>query len=181
MRKKIIFLLLLTPAIITAQIKGENSKDPFKTTSGTSYEKGDVITLKEASNEGKFAYVYTYKSSLSFGNIVKTVKNVNDVKNLNLKSTNGIKKAINTTKNIAKDDLLKTSITSLKSKVVSDKYVEENALSSEMKDNEYKIKSFKIYTDDETGKQIVHAIAKGKKGKIAILLELAELEGEISK
>lgn len=179
MRKHVIFLLLLTPAILVAQIKGKNSKDPFKTTSGTTYKKGDVITLADASNESKFAYVYTYKSSLSFGNIVKTVKNVNDVKNLSLKNTNGIKNAINTTKNISRDDLLKTSVKSLQNKVVSEKYVSENALEAKMKGNKYKIKSFKIYTDKESEKQVVHAIAKGKKGKIAILIDLAEQEGEI--
>ena len=39
--------------------------------------------------------------------------------------------------------------------------------------------SITSYTDKETGTQIVHAIAKGKGGKVAILIDAAEEKGEI--
>ena len=73
---------MLAPLLTFGQIKGENSKEPFTSIKGTEYKKGTKITLKSPSNKDKFAYVYKFKSSLSFGNIVKTVKNVNDVKNM---------------------------------------------------------------------------------------------------
>lgn len=179
MKTKIIFLLLFTPVIIIGQIKGEKSKDPFTSSKGTNFKTGDVITLKQASNEDKYAFVYKFKSSFSFGNIVKTVKNVNDVANLNVKSTQGIKNAIKTTKSIASNDLVKNSVSSLQNKVVSEKYVKENAWDKKYSGKEYKIKNFKVYTDNETGQQIVHAIAKGKGGKVAILIDAAEEVGEI--
>ncbi len=98
MKKNVIILLLLAPMLVLAQIKGEKSKDPYTSKKGIEYKVGDEIALKNSSNEGKYAFVYKYKSSLSFGNIVKTVKNVNDATNLNLKNTQGIKNAINTSK-----------------------------------------------------------------------------------
>lgn len=179
MKKVTLVMLLLAPMLIVAQIKGEKSKEPFTSQKGKVYKKGDEITLATPSGDGTYAYVYKFKSSLSFGNIMKTVKNVQDVKNLNLKNTQGIKNAINASKSIASNDLLKNSVSSLQNKVVSEKYVEENAWDEKYKGREYKIKSFKIYTDKETGTKIVHAIAKGKGGKIAILIDAAEEKGEI--
>ena len=180
MKKNVIILLLLTPVFVFGQIKGDKSKDPYTTTKGTKFEKKDVIQLATASKDAKFAYAYTFKSNMSFGNLVKTAKNVKDVSNLNVKNTKGIKNAIETAENISDDDLLKSSVESLQNRVVSEKYVSENALASSSTGEKYKIKYFKIYTDDESGKQVVHAIAKGKKGKIAVLLDAAEAAGEIS-
>ncbi|WP_159948794.1 hypothetical protein [Polaribacter septentrionalilitoris] len=179
MKKNLIILLMLAPLLTFGQIKGENSKEPFTSIKGTEYKKGTKITLKSPSNKDKFAYVYKFKSSLSFGNIVKTVKNVNDVKNMNLKNTQGIKNAVNTTKNISKSNLVKGSVTSLQSKVVSKSYVKENAWDKKYSGKEYTIKNFKVYTDEATGIKIVHAIAKGKGGKVAILIDAAEEKGEI--
>ncbi|WP_026775911.1 hypothetical protein [Polaribacter sp. Hel_I_88] len=179
MKTNVIILLLLAPMLVLAQIKGKNSKDPYTSENGTIFKKGDKITLASASKDNSFAYVYKFKNSFSVGNIMKTVKNVNDVANLNVKSTQGIKNAINTTKSVAGNDLLKTSVSNLQNKVVSEKYIEENALATDFSGKTYTIKSFKVFTDDETGKQIVHAIAKGKGGKIAILIDAAQKNGEI--
>ncbi|MFY9242196.1 MAG: hypothetical protein WAO74_04140 [Polaribacter sp.] len=179
MKKNVIILLLLAPMFVLAQIKGENSDEPFTSQKGKEYKVDDVIVLKKASNEGNYAFVYKFKSSLSFGNIVKTVKNVNDVSNLNVNSTQGIKNAINTTKSIASNDLVKNSVASLQNKVVSESYVKENAWDKKYAGQEYTIKSFKVFTDEETGQQIVHAIAKGKGGKVAILIDAAEENDEI--
>ena len=59
-------------------------------------------------------------------------------------------------------------------------HVSENALEASMKGSKFKIKSFKIYTDKDSGDTVVHAIAKGNGKKIAVLLEFAEKTGEIS-
>ena len=179
MKKVILVLLLVAPMLMAAQIKGKSSKDPFTSQKGKEYKKGDVIKLAAPSADATYAYVYKFKSSLSFGNVMKTVKNARDIKNLNLKNTQGIKNAINATKSIAGNDLLKNSVASLQNKVVSEKYVKENAFPAKMSGKGYTIKSFKVYTDEETGTQIVHAIAKGKGGKIAILIDAAEEKGEI--
>lgn len=179
MKKSAIILLLLTPMFVLAQIKGENSKDPFTSANGKEYKVGDDITLKQPSNGDKYAFVYKFKSNFSFGNIVKTVKNVNDVKNLNVKNTNSLKKTIQTTKNLANSNLAKGNISSLQNKVVSESYVKDNAFESKYSGKEYTIKSFKVFTDEETGKQIVHAIAKGKGGKVAIFIDAAEEKEEI--
>lgn len=179
MKKRILIILLLAPMLIMAQIKGKNSKDPFTSAKGTAYKTGDVITLKTPSNKDKYAFVYKFKSSMSFGNLMKTAKNVRNVKNANLKSTKNIKSTINTTKNIANSNLAKGSVTALQNKVVSEKYIKENAFPKKYSGKEYKIKSFKIYTDKETGQKVVHAIAKGKGGKIAILIDAAEEKEEI--
>lgn len=179
MKKNVIILLLLAPMLVIGQIKGKNSKDPYTSSKGVEYKKGDKIILNAPSNEDKFAYVYKFKSSLSIGNVMKTVKNVRDVKNMNLKNTQGIKNAINTTKSITNNDLIKSSVASLQNKVVSEKYISENALNAKMSGNTYVIKSFKVYTDEESGKKIVHAITKGKGGKVAILIEAAEEKEEI--
>lgn len=179
MKKQILVMLLLAPMLIVAQIKGKKSKEPFTSISGKTYKVGDAITLKTPSNEAKYAYVYKFKSSMSLGNIVNTVKNVNNVANLNVSNVNGIKNAINTTKKVANSNLAKGSITSLQSKVVSEKYVKENAWDKKFSGKAYTIKNFKVYTDEETGKQIVHAMAKGKGGKIAILIDAAEEKSEI--
>ena len=45
MRKNVIFLLLFAPAIIVAQITEINSKVPYKSELGTTYKKGNQITL----------------------------------------------------------------------------------------------------------------------------------------
>lgn len=172
-------MLLLAPMLVVAQIKGKNSKEPYTSSKGKEYKKGDVITLATPSNDAKYAYVYKFKSSMSLGNIMKTVKNVNDVANLNLKNTQGIKNAINTTKSISSNDLVKSSVASLQNKVVSEKYVKENAFDKKYAGKTYEIKSFKVFEDTESGQKIVHAIAKGKGGKIAILIDAAEEKGEI--
>ncbi len=172
-------MLLVAPMLAVAQIKGKNSKDPYTSKKGKEYKKGDVIKLATPSNDEKYAFVYKFKSSLSFGNIMKTVKNVNDVANLNVKSTEGIKNAINTTKNLANNELIDSSIASLQNKVVSEKYITENAFDKKYSGKGYTIKNFKIFEDKETGTKIVHAIAKGKGGKIAILIDAAEEKGEI--
>ncbi len=179
MKKNVLILLLLAPLFVMAQIKGEKSKDAFTSMNEKTYNVGDKITLKTPSNEDKYAFVYKFKSSLSFGNIVKTVKNVNDVKNLNVKNTRSIKNAIKTTKNVANSNLAKGSVVSLQNKVVSEKYVKENAFPKKYSGKDYTIKYFKVFTDDETGKKIVHAIAKGKGGKVAILIDAAEEKEEI--
>ena len=179
MKKNLIILFLMTPFIILAQIKGKNSKDPFTSKAGKTYKKGDVIVLKSASNNDKFAYAYKFKSSLSLGNIRKTMQNVNDVKNLNVKSTKGIKNAINTAKSISDNELLNSSIASLQNKVVAESYIKDNALDSNMSGQKYTIKNFKVYTDKESGIKIVHAITKGKGGKVAILIDAAEEKGEM--
>ena len=179
MKKNVIILLLLAPVLAFAQIKGENSKEPFMSSTNKEYKVDDVIILKNPSNSDKYAFVYKFKSNLSFGNIMKTVKNVNDVKNLNTSNVKSIKKAVQTTKNVANRNLAKGSITSLQNKVVSDNYIKENAWDKKYAGKEYKIKSFKVYIDEETGQQIVHAIAKGKGGKIAILIDAAEEKKEI--
>jgi len=179
MKKNVIILLLLSPMLVFAQIKGKSSKDPFTSSNGVEYKVKDKITLKKPSTNSKFAYAYTFKSNMSLGNIMKTAKNIRDVKNLNVNNTASIKKAIQTGKNVSKSNLVKGNMASLQSKVVSDKYVEENALGMDMAGKTYTIKSFKVYIDEETGEKIVHAIAKGKGGKIAILIDAAEEKGEI--
>lgn len=176
MKKNVIILLLLAPMLVVAQIKGKKSKEPFTSTKGITYKIGDAITLKDPSNSDKYAYVYKFKSSMSLGNIMKTVQNVNNVANLNTSSVQGIKNAVNTAKNVAGDKLLASS---LQSKVVSEKYVTENAWDKKYSGKAYEIKSFKVYEDKETGTKIVHAITKGKGGKVAILIDAAEEKGEI--
>ncbi|MFC4268049.1 hypothetical protein [Polaribacter marinivivus] len=176
MKKNVIILLLLAPMLMLAQIKGEKSKEPFTSSKGKTYKVGDAIILKNPSNSDKYAFVYQFKSSMSFGNIMKTVKNVNNVANLNTSNIQGIKNAVNTAKNVAGDKLLASS---LQSKVVSEKYVTENAWDKKYSGKAYEIKSFKVYEDRETGKKIVHAIAKGKGGKVAILIDAAEEKEEI--
>ncbi|MGB5982278.1 MAG: hypothetical protein WBG46_09050 [Nonlabens sp.] len=179
MKNLILCLLFITTAVATAQIKGKSSKEPYTSSNGKVYEKKDVITLKEPSGEDAFVYAYTYKSSMSLGNIRKTLNTARDVKNMNLKNTQGLTNAVRTAKNLSSDEILKTSVRSMQSKAVSEKYREENKLDSSSNGNTYKIRSFKIYTDEETGEQIVHAIAKGKGGKVAILIDAAEEAGEI--
>ena len=180
MKNLLLFIFVFTTALASAQIKGKSSNDPVTSKSGQIYEKNGVIILDQPSSEDGYVYVYKFKSSMSFGNIMKTAKNVRDVKNMNTSNLQGVSNAIKTTKNIANDELLTTSVSmGLQNKVVSERYREEHVMDDSYADREYKIKSFKIYTDDETGEQVVHAIAKGKGGKIAILLDAAEENGEI--
>lgn len=181
MKKQILVMLLLAPMLVLAQVKGKKSKKPFTTSSGTEYQVGDVIQLKKASNTDKFAYVYIYKSGFSLKNITKVVKSVRDVKNLDVSSVQNISNTLDNVNTIANSELVSNAMSQLMGRAVSEKYVEENALSSSKESSKYKIKSFKIYTDKDTGETIVHAIAKGRGKKVAILLEFAEKTGEISK
>lgn len=176
MKKKLIAILLFVPIMVFGQIKGEKSEESFTSESGKTYAVGDNITLKLPSNSDKYAYVYKFKSSLSLGNIVNTVNNARNVANLNTSNIQGIKNGINVAKKVANDKILASS---LQSKVVTEKYVEENAMPKKFEGNAYEIKYFKVYTDEETGKQIVHAITKGKGGKVAILIDAAEEKEEI--
>jgi hypothetical protein len=181
MKKQILVMLLLTPMLVLAQVKGKKSKKAFKTSTGTEYKVGDMIQLKKASNKDKFAYVYINKSGFSFKSIAKAVKSVRDVKNLDVSSVEKISNTIDNVNTIANSELVSGAMSQLMGKAVSEKYVTENELPSSKEKSKYKIKSFKIYTDKDTDEKIVHAIAKGGGKTIAILLEFAEKTGEISK
>lgn len=176
MKNLVLLLLVFSSTMATAQIKGKKVKDPITTKSGKVYEKNGQITLAKASEGDTYVYVYKFKSSLSFSNIKKAVNTARNVKNLNVSNVQGAANAIRTAKDVATDKLLAST---LQNKVVSEKYRKENAVDSSMEGNTYKIKFFKVYTDEETGEKVIHAIAKGKGGKMAILLDAALEAGEI--
>jgi hypothetical protein len=178
MKNKILVMLLLAPMLVFAQVKGKKSKKSFTTSVGTEYKVGDVIELATASNTDKFAYVYINKG-LSLGSITKAVKSVKDAKNLDVKNIKDISNTLDKVNTLANSELVNSAMTQLMGKAVSEKYVEDNALTSSMKGMKFKIKNFKVYTDKETGGKIIHAIAKGNGKKIAVLLEFAEKSKEI--
>jgi len=172
-------MLTLVPMLAFAQIKGKKSKAPFTTSQGTEYKVGDVIQLGKPSNGEKFAFAYVKKSALSIGNIKKAMKSVQDVKNMNVSNVNSIANTVKSVNNLASNELADEAMSKLMMQAVSPSYVEKNALDTTMEGIKLKIKQFKIYTDKETGENIVHAIAKGKGKNVAVLLELAEKSGEI--
>jgi hypothetical protein len=179
MKTRILFALLLIPALTFAQIKGKKSKKPYKTPQGTEFKVGDKITLGKPSNGDKFAFVYVKKSALSIANIKNAVNTVNNVKNLNVNNVNSVTNAIKSANNLANNELIDEAVNKLIGQAVSASYVEKNALDTSMIGKTFKIKQFKVYTDKESGDQIVHAIAKGNGKSVAILLEFAEKTGEI--
>jgi len=179
MKSRILIALLLIPALTFAQIKGKKSKKPFTTSQGTEYKVGDQVTLGTPSNENKFAFVYVKKSALSIANIKNAVNTVNNVKNLNVKNVNGVANTIKTASKLADNAIVDEAMSKLMGKAVSASYVEKNALDNSMVGKSFKIKQFKVYTDKDSGENIVHAILKGNGKNIAILLELAEKTGEI--
>ena len=179
MKTKILILFMLAPMLTFAQIKGKKSKKPYTTSQGTEFKVGDVITLGKASSGEKFAYAYVKKSGLSIGNITKAVKSVKDVKNLNVSSVQNIANTVDNVNNLASNELVNSAMNQLMGQAVSESYVEENALDVAMEGKKLKIKQFKIYTDKDTGEQIIHAIAKGGGKNVAILLDFAEKTGEL--
>lgn len=181
MKTKVLVMLLLTPMLILAQVKGKKSKKSFTTSSGKVYNVGDMIQLNEASNDGKYAYAYINKSMLSLKNITKVVKSVSDVKNMKVSDVNNLRNNLETINSIAKSDVVSGAMAQLMGQAVSESYVTENALDASMNGNKYKIKNFKVYTDKASGQSIVHAIAKGNGKTVAILLDFAEKTGEIVK
>ena len=170
---------MLVPMLTFAQIKGKKSKTPYKTLQGTEFKVGDVITLGAPSNDQKFAYAYVKKSTLSIGNIKKAMKSVKDVKNMNVSNVRNIANTVESVSSLANTELVDGAMSQLMGKAVSESYVEKNALDASMEGKKFKIKQFKIYTDKETGEQIVHALAKGNGKNIAVLLEFAEKTGEL--
>lgn len=174
-------MLLLAPMLMLAQVKGKKSKKDFKTSTGTVYKVGDKITLAKASNKDKFAFAYVSKSMFSLKNITKVVKSARDIKNMDVSNVNNIANNLETVNNLASNEMVSGAMAQLMGKVVSEKYVTENALDASLSGKTYKIKRFKIFTDKVSGEAIVHAIAKGNGKTIAILLEFAEKTGEISK
>lgn len=173
-------MLLVAPVLAFGQVKGKKSKKAFKTSKGTEFKVGDVVTLGKASNKEKFAYVYVNKSMFSIGNIVKAVKTVKDVKNLDVNNVKNISNTLNKVSEIANSELVNKAMSQLMSQAVSESYVTKNALSKDMAGSKFKIKYFKIYTDKDTGDKVVHAIAKGNGKKVAILLEFAEKTKELA-
>lgn len=168
-----IVLLLLVPVITSAQIKGKKSKSPYTGSNEKVYKVGDSFKLGLPSNGETFAYAYVYKKSLSLKSIANAAKSIRDVKNMNVKNVKNLSNNINTVKNLADNDLVNSAATKMMGKVVSEKYVEENALASSFSNTKWKIKSFKVFKDDESGEEIVHAIAKGNGKTIAVCMNYA--------
>ncbi len=179
MKKNVIIMLLLAPMLVVAQIKGKKSKKTFKTSAGTAYNVGDKITLGEASNKEKFAFVYVSKSMLSLKNITKAVNTVKSAKNMDVSNVNKLADNLEVVNKLANNEIVSGAMAQLMGKAVSETYVVENALDDSQNGSSYKIKNFKVYTDKSTGESIVHAIAKGNGKTVAILLEFAEKAGEI--
>tara|TARA_X000000950_G_C13863088_1_gene639526 strand:- start:861 stop:1406 length:546 start_codon:yes stop_codon:yes gene_type:complete len=180
MKKNVIILLLLTPMLILAQVNGKKSKNPYKTSKGTEFKVGDVVKLETASNNDKFAYVYVNKSMLSLKNITKAVNTIKDAKNMNVKNVNNLASNLEKVNTLANNEIVSGAMSQLMGQAVSESYVTENALNTSDSGKKYKIKSFKVFTDKNSGNSIVHAIAKGNGKTIAILLDFAEKAGEIS-
>ena len=180
MKTTITTLLILFVSITAfAQIKGKKSEETFTAKDGRVFNVDDLIELKEPSNGEKFAYVYEFKSNMSFKNITNAAKTLSDVKNMNVSSLQGVSNNIDNIKLIANSEMISSSMTALVSSVVSDKYVAENALDRTSAHTKWKIDNFKIYTDKETGETIVHAMAKGSGKTIAILIDFAIIKGEL--
>lgn len=179
MKRVTLVMLLLTPMLILAQVKGKKSKKSFKTSNGTEFNVGDMIQLQKASNKDKFAYAYVSKSMFSLKNITKAVNTVRDAKNMDVKNVNKLANNLETVTSLANSEIVSGAMAQLMGQAVSESYVTENALEGTLSGKKYKIKSFKIYTDKNSGESIVHAIAKGNGKTIAVLLEFAEKMGEI--
>lgn len=179
MKKGVLVMLLLAPMLMLAQVKGKKSKKTFETSNGTAFKVGDYVTLNKASNKDKFAYAYENKSMFSLKNITKAVKSIKDAKNLDVNNISKIGNTLDKVTELANSDLVNSAMTQLMGKAISAKYVEENALDTSMENKKFKIKFFKIYSDEETGEKIIHAVAKGNGKTVAILLEFAQKTGEI--
>lgn len=180
MKKSVITFLLLTVSVVTfAQVKGKKSEDPFTTSTGQEFKVGDMITLKQGSNAGTFAFAYEVKSAFSVANIAKAVKTISDVKSGGVGSLKNVAGSIDNVKLLANSGILDGAMNSLMSAAVSEKYVAENALKSDSANTKWEIDNFKIYTDKATGQQLVHAIAKANGKTIAVLIELAIKANEI--
>jgi hypothetical protein len=180
MKTTITSLLILFVSITAfSQIKGKKSEETFTAKDGRLFNVDDIIELKQPSNGEKFAYVYEFKSSMSFKNITNAAKSLNDVKSMNVSNVSSISDNMDNIQTLAKNDMITDSMGSLMNTVVSEKYVTENALDSTFANTKWKIDTFKIYTDKETGEQIVHAMAKGAGKTIAILIDFAIIKGEL--
>jgi len=180
MKKNVIILLLLAPMLVLGQVKGKKSKKSFKTTKGTEFKVGDMIKLDKASNEDKYAYVYINKSMFSLKNITKAAKTLKNAKKMDVKNVNNLTKNLEVVTDLANNEIVSGTLSKLMGQAVSESYVKENAIASSLSGTKYKIKSFKIYTDKDTGQSIVHAIAKGNGKTVAVLLDFAEKSGELS-
>ena len=180
MRTKVLLLMMLVPMFALAQIKGKKSKSPYKTSKGTEFKVGQIIKLGKPSNGETFAFAYVKKSGLSLGNIAKAARTINSARNMNVSNVRNIANTVDQVNNLANSELVSSAMNQLMGQAVSADYVEKNALSSEMENAKFKIKQFKIYTDKDTGDQIVHAIAKGGGKNVAILLDFAEKTGELA-
>lgn len=180
MKTTITSLLILFVSITAfSQIKGKKSEETFTAKNGRTFNVDEIIQLKEPSNGEKFAYVYEFKSSMSLKNITNAAKSLNDVRNMNVTSVSNISANIDNVQALANNDMISGSMGSLMNAVVSEKYVSENALDKTAANTKWKIDTFKIYTDKETGEQIVHAMAKGAGKTIAILIDFAIIKGEL--
>ncbi len=166
-------LLLAIPVMTFSQIKGKKSKTPFEGTNGTTYKIGDSFKLGVASGGEVFAYAYVYKKSLSLKSLANAAKSIRDVKNMDVKNVRQIGNNISTIKNISDNQLVNSAMTKAMGNAVSEKYVSENALASSFSNTKWKIKSFKVYEDKESGEKLVHAIAKGNGKTIAVLMNYA--------
>ncbi len=180
MKTAITSLLILFVSITAfSQIKGKKSEETFTAKDGRTFNVDDIIQLKEPSNGDKFAYVYEFKSSMSLKNITNAAKSLNDVRNMNVSNVSNISSNLDNVQALANNDMISSSMGSLMNSVVSEKYVSENALDKTAANTKWKIDNFKIYTDKDTGEQIVHAMAKGAGKTIAILIEFAIIKGEL--
>lgn len=180
MKKSVITFVLLTLSVVTfAQVKGKKSEEPFTASTGQEFKVGDMITLKEGSNAGTFAFAYEVKSAFSVANITKAIKTVSDVKGGGIGSLKNVAGSLDNVKLLANSGILDGAMNSLMSAAVSQKYVTENALKNDSASSKWEIDNFKIYTDKATGQQLVHAIAKANGKTIAVLLELAIKANEI--
>lgn len=174
-----LFILMLIPIMVFSQIKGKKSKNPYQSSQGTEFKVGDIIQLKKASNGNHFAYAYIKKSSLNLKTIANVANSVRDVKSMNVSNVNNTVNTVNKVNAIANSELVSGTMNQLMNQAVSESYVAENALSAAMEGSKFKIKQFKVFTDKDTGDQIVHAIAKGSGKNVAILLDFAEKTGEL--
>jgi hypothetical protein len=180
MKKSLFTFVLLTITIIgNAQIKGKKSEDPFKASNGAEYRVGDMITLKQGSKDGTFAYAYEAKSALTMANITKAATAVRDMKGGGVSSLRGVSNNIDNISAISNSGVLNSAMAGLMNAAVSEKYVSENALPPAMANTSWEIQNFKVYTDKASGEQIVHAMAKGNGKTIAVLIELALLANEM--
>ncbi len=180
MKTTITSLLILFVSITAfSQIKGKKSEETFTSKNGRIFNFDDIIELKQPSNGEKFAFVYEFKSSMSLKNITNAAKSINDVTSMNVSNVNNISANLDNVQTLANNDMISNSMGSLMNAVVSEKYVSENALDKTFANTKWKIENFKIYTDKETGEQIVHAMAKGAGKTIAILVEFAIIKNEL--